>query len=159
MRALGKQHVVLFTVLVILAIFFSGCTNNHSQSKALSNGYYTAEAENYDDSGWKDFVSIYVNNGHIVTVEYDAKNKSGFIKSWDQDYMRNMNAAAGTYPGKYAKEYAADLLLNQDPKRIDAISGATHSYNKFIVLAGAVIEQARKGNKQIARVALPLAKE
>ena len=36
--------------------------------------------------------------------------------------------------------------------RIDAISGATHSYQTFVLLAKAVLEQAEKGIKQIAFV-------
>ena len=110
----------------------------------------------YDSHGWKEFVSIYINNGHIITVEYDAKNSSGFIKSWDPAYMREMNAIDYTYPNKYTREYIFTLLNFQDLSRIDVVSGATQSYHTFILLAQAVIEQARTGNKQIALVTQPV---
>ncbi|MCL1927991.1 MAG: FMN-binding protein [Treponema sp.] len=110
----------------------------------------------FDFYGWKDFVSIYVNNGHITTVEYNAKNASGFIRSWDQDFMRAMNAVDFTYPNRYTREYVFALLNFQDLERIDVVSGATHSYHSFILLSQAVIEQARKGDNQIALVKMPL---
>ncbi|MCL1812960.1 MAG: FMN-binding protein [Treponema sp.] len=112
--------------------------------------------KDFDSNGWKEFVSIYVNNGHITTVEYNAKNASGFIKSWDQDYMREMNAVDFTYPNRYAREYAFALLNFQDLERIDVVSGATYSYHTFILLSQAVVEQARKGNNQIVLIELPL---
>ena len=31
-----------------------------------------------------------VKGGSIVSVEYNAENPSGFIKSWDNAYMQNM---------------------------------------------------------------------
>lgn len=53
------------------------------------DGFYTVEMSDYNN-GWKEFVTIRVSGNKIVTVEYNAKNSSGFIKSWDIPYMRNM---------------------------------------------------------------------
>jgi major membrane immunogen (membrane-anchored lipoprotein) len=136
-------------------MLLSGCTGNIVNRNMLPNGYYTAEMADFDEHGWKEFVSIHVNNGRIVTVEYNAKNASGFIKSWDPDYMRVMNAADRTYPNEYTRIYATALVDLQDPLLVDAISGATTSYHTFIALAGAALEQARAGSKQIALVKAP----
>ncbi|MDR2662434.1 MAG: FMN-binding protein [Treponema sp.] len=131
------------------------CGNGQERQNAFPDGYYTAETADFDAYGWKEFLSIYINNGRIVSVEYNAKNSSGFIKSWDHDYMRLMNAADGTYPNEYTRIYAAALLNRQNPKSIDAISGATASFQVFQLLAEAVLKQARAGAKEVALVELP----
>jgi major membrane immunogen (membrane-anchored lipoprotein) len=120
----------------------------------LQDGYYTAEAEGFDEYGWKEFVSIVVNHGQITTVEYNAKNPSGFIKSWDMDYMRNMNAVDGTYPNEYTRYYADQFLVKGEAELVDALSGATHSYYFFKQLAGRVLENAHTGDTSVALVAL-----
>jgi major membrane immunogen (membrane-anchored lipoprotein) len=118
-----------------------------------------AEAKEFDSYGWKEYVSIFINNNEIVTVEYNAKNTAGFIKSWDMDYMRTMNSVSGTYPNEYTRIYAGALLESQDPDRVDAISGATNSYRSFILLAQAAIVQARAGDKSVSFIDIPEPKE
>ncbi|MDR2470579.1 MAG: FMN-binding protein [Treponema sp.] len=137
--------------LLLAALLLAACGPD-SKSGVFRDGYYTAEMAEFDSHGWKEFISIYVNRGSIVTVEYDAKNASGFIKSWDPDYMRHMNARSGNYPNKYARNYAHALLTYQDPLRIDALTGATESYHTFLLLASAVLDRARTGTKLIAFV-------
>lgn len=118
----------------------------------MQDGYYSAEAAVFDEHGWKELVTIYVNNHKIVTVEYNAKNASGFIKSWDMNYKREMDANDGTYPSKYGRDYAAMLLSKQSVSGVDAISGATHSFHKFVQLAEASIARSREGDKSVAFV-------
>jgi major membrane immunogen (membrane-anchored lipoprotein) len=124
---------------------------NSRKSQDLRDGYYTAECSNFFH-GWKEYLTIYVNNGKIATVEYNAKNASGFIKSWDMNYMRVMNKTDGNYPNKYTRVYAASLLNRQNADEVDAMSGATESHASFQKLANAVIRQARNGDKTVAFV-------
>ena len=144
---------VLFAVLLALAaasaLFFPS-----GGQKAIRDGYYTAEMEDYHH-GWKEFLTIYVNSGKIVTAEYDAKNASGLIKSWDMDYMRRMNKTDGNYPNRYTRAYAAELITRQTAEDMDAISGATESYHLFKALADAAIGQALTGDKKVAFVKTP----
>ena len=83
---------------------------------------------------------------------YNAENASGFIKSWDIAYMKNMNGITGTYPNKYTREYAAQLLENQGNGDIDAVSGASTSGKNFVRLASAVLERAQNGDPTVAIV-------
>ena len=85
-------------------------------------------------------------NGRIVTVEYNAKNSSGFIKSWDMNYMRTMNAVSGTYPNEYTRLYAGDFLAKEDAEAVDVVTGATESGKTFRRLAAAVLGSAAEGN-------------
>lgn len=139
-------------ILLILVMLLSSCTSSDSE---MHDGYYSAEAASFDSYGWKEYITIYVRDNTIVTVEYNARNASGFIKSWDMDYMREMAAISGTYPNEYVRAYAVSLLNWQNPVDVDAISGATHSYNSFQLLANAAIAQANAGDKQVVPVEIP----
>ncbi len=117
----------------------------------LQDGYYTAQAAQYSH-GWKEYITIMVKGGNIVSVEYNAENPSGFIKSWDNSYMQAMLHSSGTYPNEYTRFYASQLLEGQGEKGIDALTGASSSYGSFQKLSAAVLEQARQGDSGIAIV-------
>lgn len=121
----------------------------------MRNGYYTAEATSFDAQGWKEFLTIYVYNNKIVTVEYNSRNSSGFIRTWDMDHMRDMKARTGGYPTKYTREYATALLNRQSPESISPIPGGEDFYLSFKLLAEAAITRAITGNSQTALVELP----
>ena len=134
--------------LILLCIELSSCGK---KGQELKDGYYIAEMSEYD-FGWKEFVSLCISNGQLVSVEYNAKNSSGFIKSWDMNYMRNMETVTGAYPNMYTRTYAAEFLEKQNVEEIDAISGASSSWGKFKKLALAALNQAKKGDSSIVIV-------
>jgi Major membrane immunogen, membrane-anchored lipoprotein len=146
-----KTYLFLACVcLAFSAVFlFTSCSG---RGDMLKDGYYTAEALNFDDYGWKEFISIYVSDNKIITVDYDAKNASGLLKSWDISYMRDMDAISGTYPNEYTRLYSDMFLEKQSSDGIDVIAGATHSYHVFYALVDAVIDNAKDGEKSIAYV-------
>ena len=121
------------------------------RTDSLKDGYYTAQAAEYNN-GWKEFVTLCISNGEVVSVEYNAKNASGYIKSWDMAYMRRMNSIVGTYPNQYTRKYAADFLQTGDVNQIDAIAGASTSYKSFIKLLSSALENAKAGNSEVAIV-------
>jgi major membrane immunogen (membrane-anchored lipoprotein) len=141
--------------LVLLASCGNGGAGGLQGGGVLRDGYYTAQALNFDSWGWKEFVSIYVKNNRIVTVEYNGENERGFVKSWDMPTMHSMNQATGTYPNKFSRSFVVSLLNRQDPDRIDAVAGATQSWIAFRTLAKAAMEQARKGEKGVAFIEVP----
>lgn len=139
---------IIRTLLPLLLVFLlAGC----GKTEGLQDGYYTAQASEYH-FGWKEYVTIIVKGGRIVSVEYNAENASGFIKSWDNAYMQTMLHSNGTYPNEYTRYYAGQLLDGQGEEEIDALSGATSSYGSFQKLEAAVLEQAKKGDSSIAIV-------
>jgi major membrane immunogen (membrane-anchored lipoprotein) len=152
-----KKHIG--PVLVLSILLAASCSNGQggggSGSQIMADGYYTAETADFDEYGWKEYITIYVANNRIVTVEYNARNATGFLKSWDMDYMRRMGAENDTYPTAYSREYSAALLRLQQTDGIDALAGATWSYNSFKALADTVISQAKAKNKNVALVELP----
>jgi major membrane immunogen (membrane-anchored lipoprotein) len=155
-----KKHTVpglpFLVMSILLAVSCSGGEENAgSGGQKLADGYYTAEAASYDSHGWKEYITIYVDNNNIVTVDYDARNASGFPRSWDMDYMRATIAENMPYPTAFSREYSAALLRLQKPEGIDALTGATDSYTSFKILAATAISQARANNKNVALVELP----
>ena len=137
---------------IVLALFVMGFLTACGSGRAgLQDGYYTAQAAEYSH-GWREYITIMVKDGSIVSVEYNAENASGFIKSWDNAYMQNMLHVNGTYPNEYTRYYAGQLLEGQGEGRIDAITGASSSHGTFQMLAQAVLEQARKGDSSIVFV-------
>ena len=134
-------------LLLLVMLFLAGC----SETNSLQDGYYTAQALAYN-YGWKEYITIMVKGGSIVSVEYNAENASGFIKSWDNAYMQTMLHSNGTYPNEYTRYYAGQLLENQGEGSIDGITGATSSHDSFEKLVEAVLEQARKGDSSIVYV-------
>lgn len=137
-------------ILLVCILAFSGC-GNAGASDGLKDGSYTAEMKEYSN-GWKEFVTITVKNGEIVTTEYNAENASGFIKSWDNTYMMNMKPITGTYPNEYTRYYAAQLTGQSSVPEIEVLSGASSSGGNFVKLSRAVVEQAAKGDSTVVVV-------
>jgi major membrane immunogen (membrane-anchored lipoprotein) len=108
----------------------------------------------FDQEGWKDYLTIYVNNGQITIVEYDARNLSGFRRSWDMDRMLAWNSTHGVRPSRYLLSYQNALLTLQDPRRIQPLPGGRNMYESFTALAEAAIGRSRSGESQVAFVRL-----
>ena len=141
------KRILSLVLLLLMLVSLTACGNKTE----LKDGYYTDQAAEFSH-GWKEYITILVKGGSIVSVEYNAENASGFIKSWDNAYMQNMLHSNGTYPNEYTRYYAAQLLEGQGNKDIDALTGATSSYGSFQKLAEAVLEQAQKGDSSIVIV-------
>lgn len=144
-----KRILCLLMLLLPMALF-TACGDTTAETE-LQDGYYTAQASAFSH-GWKEYITILVKSGNIVSVEYNAENASGYIKSWDNAYMQNMLHSNGTYPNEYTRYYAAQMQEGQGEGTIDALTGATSSYNSFQKLSAAVLEQARKGDSSIVLV-------
>mgnify|MGYP001088865327 FL=1 len=141
------KRILRAVLLLVLMLSLTAC----GEQSGLQDGYYTAQASEFSH-GWKEYITIMVKGGSIVSVEYNAENASGFIKSWDNTYMQTMLHAQGTYPNEYTRYYAGQLLAGQGEEKIDALTGATSSYGSFQKLAVAVIEQAKQGDSSIVIV-------
>lgn len=139
----SRVRTAAAAVLCVLVMLLGGCG-----SGSIKDGYYTAEMAEYTN-GWKEYVVIQVCNGNIVSAEFNAKNESGFIKAWDNSYMKNMITFQGiTYPNRYTREYVQQLLEQQTDIRVDTVTGATSSGNNFVKLVDAVLKQAEKGDPE-----------
>ena len=141
------KRILCLAAAVLLLAALTACGGEST----IQDGYYTAQAAEFSH-GWKEYITILVKGGSLISVEYNAENASGFIKSWDNTYMQNMLQVSGTYPNEYTRYYANQLLEGQGEEGIDALSGATSSHGSFQILSQAVLEQARMGDSSIAIV-------
>ncbi len=142
-----KRIFSMLLSLLLMAPLLTAC----GEQAGLQDGYYTAQAAEFSH-GWKEYLTIMIKDGTIVSAEYNAENASGFIKSWDNTYMQTMLHTNGTYPNEYTRYYANQLLEGQGEGSIDALSGASSSHKSFQMLVQAVLEQARKGDSSIVLV-------
>ena len=90
-----KRIVAILLSLLLMAPALTACGSQEN----LQDGYYTAQMSEFS-YGWKEYITILVKGGKIVSVEYNAENASGFIKSWDNAYMQTMLHTNGTYPNE-----------------------------------------------------------
>ncbi|MCX4328410.1 MAG: FMN-binding protein, partial [Lachnospiraceae bacterium] len=146
---MGRLKILLLCAVTALAA--PGCADNKDM-EVLQDGSYTAQMKEYS-YGWQEYVTIVVKNGEIVSTEFNAENASGFIKSWDNAYMQNMNPVSGTYPNEYTRYYAAQLTGRKETPDIDLLTGATSSGDNFQRLSEAVVKQALKGDSSVVYVA------
>ncbi len=143
-----KKYIGLMLLLMTLPLLLAGCGGSGGE---LQDGFYTAEMSGYS-YGWKEYLCIMVKKDTIVYAEFNAKNPSGYIKAWDNAYMRNMGPVSGTYPNEYTRRYVAELIEKQSAEGINAISGASSSGGNFVRLCAAAISQAKEGDSSIAVV-------
>lgn len=144
MKRKGKY---IIAAMLLICVVLSGCRDG----RGYKDGYYTAQMADYNH-GYKEYVCILIKNNHIISVEFNAKDYSGYIKSWDNGYMNRMKSAQGTYPNEYTRKYAAQLVESQDIEKVDAVTGASNSGNNFVRLVRAALENAAKGNQEVAVV-------
>lgn len=142
-----RRGLVLVLTLIMVMVFMTGCGGKNS----LKDGYYTAQMAEFEH-GWKEYLCIQVKHGNIVSAEFNAKNESGFIKAWDNNYMKNMMSVQDTYPNKYTREYVQQLINEQQDIEIDIVSGASSSGGNFTRLVDAVLRQAEQGDSNVVIV-------
>ena len=144
----GRTLLRCFILLVLL----SGCSPDENR---MHDGYYSAVAAVFNKDGWKEFITLYVYNNRIVTVEYNARNASGLVRSWDAPYLRHLKEKAGVHPNRLIREYSRELLGRQDSEGIRRVRGDRRVYDVFKTLASAAIAQARAGDKTVLEVPVP----
>jgi major membrane immunogen (membrane-anchored lipoprotein) len=139
-------------LLLFSAPLWVSCSEERN---ALADGYFTAESMNYDGDGWKDYLTIYVNNGQITVAEYDARNMSGFRRSWDMDYLQGLRPFGRDRLSNYIISYQNSLVTLQNPEKIQPIPGTRNMHEVFTILAQNAINQAQKGKRGVVFVKLP----
>lgn len=120
-----------------------------SAPASLNDGTYTAQSSVYegDDEGGSGYgvLTMTVTGGKIADAEFLTYEPDGTLK--DEDYGKTANNNQDFYNKAQkavaaCKQYAADLVEKGNPDEVDAISGATISYNEFLEAADAAIADA-----------------
>lgn len=119
-----------------------------SLSGNYKDGRYTAKSS-ADDNGAVGEIALVIANGKITKVDYKGIKKDGKIKDGEygktsgkienQEFYNKAQLAV-----KAAATYGPKLIETQDLEKIDAVSGATVSYNQFTEAAKKALKQADK---------------
>ncbi len=152
-----KKLIALGTMFALVAAVAVGCQqattgtedqndNNPVVQGIYENGTHAAELD-ADERGWKAAVEIVVENGNIISVDFDEYNEEGARKSEDEAYAERMEPAAGITPAAAYEFLQESLLDTQDITTIDAATGATSSTEKFqkVVKMALGLEIAQEG--------------
>lgn len=147
MKQIKGIKIAVLSAVIILTGMLAGC----GSANGLKDGFYTAEMSEFSN-GWVEYLIIQVKGGEIVSAEFNAKNASGFIKAWENNYMKNMMSQQGTYPNQYTREYVQQLIDGQKDTTVDIVTGASTSGHNFEKLVAAVLDQAAAGDSAVAVV-------
>ncbi len=149
-----KRFIAAISVLFLTLALIAGCGSQQPQDKKpaespsqtvkFKDGIYSAEEAKFDEHGWKAVTTIIVKGGKIERAFYDEINNDKQIKSLDQEYATNMKKQTKENPLDATTKLSVSLIKNQDPEKIDAVSGATGTSDRFKNLA----KKALKGSPE-----------
>lgn len=150
-----RRYADLLVIAAIAASLFTGCgspqkdisASTKEQIKSYKDGTYTAQSSQ-DERGAVGEITLVIEKGKIAKADYKGIMKDGNLKDTDygktngkienQDfYNKAQNAVRAT------SSYPAKLVETQNVDKIDAVSGATVSYNQFAEAVKKALEKAK----------------
>ncbi len=123
-----KNKLMILVLFVLLMASITAC----SGEEKLKDGMYEAKSS-VDDSGGYAVVKLIIKDGEIDSVEYDSYDKKDNIKDEnygkdtgsDEFYKKAQKAVEGM------KSYKKQINEKKKLELVEAVSGATVSYNQF----------------------------
>ncbi len=147
-----KIASILVATSLVTAFMLTGCGDSNVTYK---DGTYEGQSSVYesedgsDDGNGYGVVTITIENGQITECTYQTYEVDGTLKG--EDYGKEDGRIANKdYYNKAQKanaacaEYASMLVANGQLDGIDAISGATINYNKFVEAVENALEEAKE---------------
>lgn len=135
-----KRVWSLIIILSLVLVIGAGCEK--TSDIRYKDGKFTAE-DDLDDQGWKGEIEIKIRDGKMVEVDYDEVNREGDEKTEDEEYSKSMEESSGVSPEDAYEQLEDALVKTQDPNRIDAVSGATTSSERFKKLAKEALDKSK----------------
>lgn len=142
-----KKVICLLFALILAAGLLSGC-GKASGSDVYKDGTYTGKSAP-DDQGAYGEATITIKDRQITGCNYVTWQSDGTVKDEEygkvngeisnQDYYDKAQNAV-----KAMEQYAQELINVQRPEDVDAVSGATISYNQFVEAVKSALEEAKK---------------
>lgn len=122
----------------------------------LQDGTYTLEEKNYNN-GYRTVFSIEVEDGKITKSDFDNVDEDGNSKKDDEEYNEAMEDESGVGPDEYIDTLNDELVKTMGeedaaPGDVEAVSGATHSSETFVLYAEQLVNAAEKGDTDTIEV-------
>lgn len=121
-----------------------------------ADGTYETEEPEFDEQGFKDKVSLTIENGKITDVTWDAYNKDGELKSvLSADGIYEMKPDGLTWQEQalaiadflIQKQSTDAITMDQDGKT-DVVTGVSISVKDFVTLAKECLKQAASKSQE-----------
>lgn len=147
-----KKRYITICGAVLAVLLLAGCSANYADGTytAQSSIYEGLEDEDGDEGGdGYGVVTITVKDNVIVDCEFTTYMTDGTVKGEDygkqdgeianQDYYNKAQRAV-----QASRNYAQQLAAKGELKEVDAISGATISYDEFKEAVRLALKQAKE---------------
>jgi len=125
------RSLILFAAFVIL------CSQKPIEpEKQKLNGTFEAKSQSfYDSENYWGYVKLQVQEGQIVDVKFSIRDSAlhePFDAKYEAHFVGNeLYIQQSRNDWKGVQHYPQELVKKQDIKDVDAVSGATWSYNFF----------------------------
>lgn len=126
--------VIVLLVVLGLAIYINA---QRQTGPDWQDGTYVGRSEP-DERGWFGEIEIRIADGKIAEVNYEEINQDGNMKDENYPYPAGPNSH---------DDYEAKLVDTQDPEKVDAISGATQTRDRFVQAAQEALRKAEQGDQ------------
>lgn len=127
-------------IILLVFLFLISCTSSN-----YKDGNYQALSVKDEDGSYSKIV-LSIKDNKIVKADFIGYDKNN--KEKDIDYGKQTNNKEFYQKAQRAvsaiKEYPKRLLEVQDIDKVDAISGATISYNQFLQAVDEALRLAKK---------------
>ena len=145
-----------FVTICAVGILLTGCgdeenfpvqksATNKINLNAAKDGTYTVESS-LDENFGKSVLTLTIRDKKITAAEFTGYDLFGKIK--DENYGALADKVADYQAAQTAvaaiKIYPAQLIETQDLSKVDAISGATISYDQFVETTKRAVDEAIK---------------
>ncbi len=147
-----KKIVTLALSAALTLSFMTGCVGVEVSDIELIDGTYRVEFTEYDGLGWKDYIEVTVEEGDLSQVIFDSVSEEGDLKSEDEGYKAQMDAAYGTYPAKYNQDLINQFLAEKTVENVDVVANATEATDSFKALATQAMLNAYEGKTETSYI-------
>ena len=148
-----KKKISLLAFITLFIILVCSCKNSIGQSKIKSlqflNGSFEGESRSiYTSEPFYGKVKITIDSNRVMKINFIIRDSSihmTFNGSYEKHFIGNeIYIEQCRKDWKGVQSYPDSLLKYQDLNKIDAISGATWSYNIFKASAKEAFKKATK---------------
>ena len=126
---IGLKYIIPVFIVIILVIL------SHRQGPYHDGIYEGKSRARYVQEPYVGFVRIEIFKGHLAKIDFkivDTLNNEIFDGNYEKHYTGNQTYIEQCrHDWKGVQEYPIRLLETQNIERVDAVSGATWSYNIF----------------------------
>jgi major membrane immunogen (membrane-anchored lipoprotein) len=153
-----KIHRVMTRKYFALIAFAFLISCKSTEKPKCESGVYVGQSHSiYGSESFVGVTRLTVKDGHIQNVDFqiiDSLKNEVFDQNYDSHYPDNELYREQCHKDwQGVLNYPKQLLEKQDINKVDAVSGATWSYNLFVSSAKIALQQsgAKLSEKQVAK--------